>query len=86
MDDYICFYEYAVLFWDEVENKHKEAHGLTYGVSNVDALEKIAKYYGDDNIINISRLYCAVDNKVFEFEYANEWAECNYNFVPAPKE
>lgn len=54
------FYKYQVYFYDEDSNLSRIAKGITAEVTYVDAMKKIARYYGENAIEKIS-LELAVD-------------------------
>lgn len=54
------FYKYQVYFYDEDSNLSRIAKGITAEVTYVDAMKKIARYYGENAIEQVS-LELAVD-------------------------
>lgn len=54
------FYKYQVYFYDEDSNLSRIAKGITAEVTYVDAMKKIARYYGENAIEKVS-LELAVD-------------------------
>ena len=47
------FYWYKVYWFDDFDNKQKTEEGITVGKTVVDAMEKIASYYGEKAIDNV---------------------------------
>lgn len=54
------FYKYQVYFYDEDSNFSRIASGITAEATFVDAMKKIARFYGEDDIEKVS-IELAVD-------------------------
>ena len=56
-----CFYNYTIKYYDEYDMQEKVVSGIVSGESLVEAITKIADYYGDEKII-----------RILDFNYLNE--------------
>lgn len=50
---------YDILFYDDLSEKEVHAYGIVEASSTVEAVSKLASWFGDENIINIERLEAA---------------------------
>ena len=46
-------FAYEVTYWDEINDKEANDHGIVYGDTYVEVNKKIVYYYGEDNIIEL---------------------------------
>lgn len=46
-------FAYEVTYWDEVNDKEENDHGIVHGDTYVKANQKVIYYYGEDNIIEL---------------------------------
>lgn len=47
-------YAYEITYWDEVENKELNDHGIAYGEDYANASKNVADYYGEKNVIELT--------------------------------
>ena len=47
-------YAYEIAYWDEIENKKLNDHGIAYGDDYANVSKNIADYYGEKNIIELT--------------------------------
>lgn len=66
------YYTYRVKFYDSFDEKELEKSGVTYGATYSEAVNRIADYYGDDDIIEVTLR--AIDAN-FVLEMSNETIE-----------
>ena len=48
-----CFFSYTIKYYDELDRAENVITGVVNGNSLIEAITKIADYYGDENIIRI---------------------------------
>ena len=77
-----CFFSYTIKYYDELDRQEKVATGIVYGDSLVEAITRIAEYYGDEKIIRILDFKYLVDTPVLEcidaeFSFPAHF-ECDY--------
>lgn len=46
-------FAYEVTYWDEVNDKEENDHGIAYGDTFAEVNKDIVHYYGEDNIIEL---------------------------------
>ena len=46
-------FAYEVTYWDEINDKEANDHGIVYGDTYVKANQNVIYYYGEDNIIEL---------------------------------
>ena len=46
-------FAYEVSYWDEINDKEANDHGIVYGDTYVKANQNVIYYYGEDNIIEL---------------------------------
>lgn len=61
------FYEYKVKVWNDVSDKEEILYGVVYGEDFSEAVDKLNRYYGKDNIIALS-LASTAEDECYEFE------------------
>ena len=59
-------YEYKILYFNETKEKEEIRVGLVPATSVVDAIYRIASYYGEDEIFEILFLREITDSEVFD--------------------
>ena len=64
------YYQYCVTFWNDDEGQMCTRSGVLCADSFKDAAEKLSKYYGEDQIQDITRLYPFLEGSVLEFDTA----------------
>lgn len=52
------FYIYIMKFYNEYNNETEDIRGITYGESYADAVAKVIKDYGNDNIESLKMIIC----------------------------
>lgn len=77
MDDF-WYYEYAIMYWDEVDYVEEVRTGVVPASSFADAIDQLNKYYGECNIEEIQMLKPIVEGLVLDFEDAKR--DHNVNF------
>ena len=81
------FYQYQIktVVEDEAIDRYQYKEVIRNGVvpanTYIEAIQKIVNYYGDDNIVDITRLKAIFEGDVFEFENAEEEPDFNYKVV-----
>lgn len=45
---------YKIDFWDELDNKNNHDEGFTSGTTLGEGVNRICKFYGNDNVIEIT--------------------------------
>ena len=72
-------FAYEVSYWDEVNDKEENDHGIAYGDSYVEVNKKIVYYYGEDNVIEL---------KLFAISESGEsvLSAMEHNFLPSYEE
>lgn len=72
-------FAYEVSYWDEVNDKKENDHGIAYGNTYEEVNKDIVHYYGEDNIIEL-KLF-ALSEKEDSVLSAME-----HNFLPSYEE
>ena len=72
-------FAYEVTYWDEVNDKKENDHGIAYGNSYVEVNKDIVHYYGEDNLIEL---------KLFAISEQGEsvLSAMEHNFLPSYEE
>lgn len=72
-------FAYEVSYWDEVNDKQENDHGIAYGDSYAEVNKDIVHYYGEDNIIEL---------KLFALSEKGEsvLSAMEHNFLPSYEE
>ena len=77
-----CFFSYTIKYYDELDRAEKVITGAVNGNSLVEAITKIADYYGDEKIVRILDFNYLVDTPVLECKDAEfrfpAHFECDY--------
>ena len=72
-------FAYEVTYWDEVNDKNENDHGIAYGDTYAEANKNVVDYYGEENIIEL-KLF-AIGEKEDSVLSAME-----HNFLPSYEE
>ena len=72
-------FAYEVTYWDEIDNKEANGHGIAFGNTYAEANKNIVDYYGEENVIEL-KLF-AIGEKEDSVISAME-----YNFLPSYEE
>ena len=72
-------FAYEVSYWDEVNVKKENVHGIVYGDTYAEANKKVVYYYGEDNVLEL-KLF-AIGEKEESVLSAME-----HNFLPSYEE
>ena len=72
-------FAYEVTYWDEVNDKKENDHGIVYGKTFAEATKNVVYYYGEDNVLEL-KLF-AIGEK--EDSVISAMA---YNFLPSYEE
>ncbi len=72
-------FAYEVSYWDEIDNKEENDHGIAFGDTYAEANENIVHYYGEDNIIEL-KLFAIGENE------DSVLSAMEYNFLPSYEE
>ena len=72
-------FAYEVCYWDEVNDKEENDHGIAYGDTFAEVNKKIVYYYGEDNVIEL---------KLFALGEKEEsvLSAMEHNFLPSYEE
>lgn len=72
-------FAYEVTYWDEVNDKEENDHGIAYGDTFAEVNKDIVHYYGEDNIIEL---------KLFAISEKGEsvLSAMEHNFLPSYEE
>lgn len=72
-------FAYEIVYWDEVDDKKENDHGIAYGDTYEEVNKDIVRYYGEDNIIEL---------KLFAISEKGEsvLSAMEYNFLPSYEE
>ena len=70
-------FAYEVSYWDEVNNKKENDHGIVYGNTYAEVSKNIVNYYGEENI-NELKLFALTENYVLP--------AMEHNFLPSYEE
>lgn len=70
-------FAYEVYYWDEVNDKEENDHGIAYGDSYAEVNKDIVHYYGEDNIIEL---------KLFAITEQSVLSAMEHNFLPSYEE
>ncbi len=70
-------YIYLAKWWDDCAEQ--TSHGLTFGLNFPDAMDRIVKYFGEENIIGITLTQIG-DGSENVLELSEELAETLTNF------
>ena len=72
-------FAYEVYYWDEINDKEANDHGIAYGDTYVEVNKKIVYYYGEDNVIEL---------KLFALGEKEEsvLSAMEHNFLPSYEE
>ena len=46
-------FAYEVTYWDEVNDKKENDHGIVYGNSYAEVNKNVVYYYGEENVIEL---------------------------------
>ncbi len=76
----IWYYQYEVTLWNSEKCKEEIQAGIVPGTSFSDAMQKLENYYSSD-ILNVTALKAISEGEVFEFEYANESNDFDYEIT-----
>lgn len=47
-------YAYEITYWDEVDHKQLNDHGIVYGEDYAHASKNVANYYGEKDVIELT--------------------------------
>lgn len=72
-------FAYEIVYWDEVDNKNENDHGIVYGDTYAEASKNIIDYYGEENIIEL-KLFAIGENG------ESVLPAMAYNFLPSYEE
>ena len=72
-------FAYEVTYWDEIDNKEANDHGIAFGDTYAEANKNIVDYYGEENVIEL-KLF-AIGEKEDSVISA-----MGYNFLPSYEE
>lgn len=72
-------FAYEIVYWDEVDNKNENDHGIVYGDTYAEASKNIVDYYGEENIIEL-KLFAIGENG------ESVLPAMVYNFLPSYEE
>ena len=72
-------FAYEVSYWDEINDKEANDHGIVYGDTFAEVNKKIVYYYGEDNVIEL---------KLFAISEQGEsvLSAMEHNFLPSYEE
>ena len=57
------FFEYYVLYWDDLSEENTVAKGVVYATGITEAYQKLIKFFGGDNEDNIIKIHVdAIDD------------------------
>ena len=72
-------FAYEVYYWDEINEKEANDHGIAYGDTFAEVNKKIVYYYGEDNVIEL---------KLFAISEKGEsvLSAMEHNFLPSYEE
>ena len=72
-------FAYEVSYWDEVNDKEENDHGIAYGDTYAEVNKNIVDYYGEDNVIEL---------KLFALGEKEEsvLSAMEHNFLPSYEE
>lgn len=72
-------FAYEVSYWDEINDKQENDHGIAYGDTFAEVNKDIVHYYGEDNIIEL---------KLFAISEKGEsvLSAMEHNFLPSYEE
>ena len=72
-------FAYEVSYWDEINDKQENDHGIAYGNTYEEVNKDIVRYYGEDNIIEL---------KLFAISEKGEsvLSAMEHNFLPSYEE
>jgi len=51
------FYEYYILYWDDMSEENTVAKGVVYATSFIEAYQKLIKFFSGENEDNIIKLH-----------------------------
>mgnify|MGYP000908424348 FL=1 len=51
------FYEYYILYWDDMSEENTVAKGIVYATGFTEAYQKLIKFFGGENEDNIIKLH-----------------------------
>ena len=51
------FYEYYILYWDDMSEENTVVKGVVYATSFTEAYQKLIKFFGGENEDNIIKLH-----------------------------
>lgn len=58
MEDKNCYFEYELTFYDsDFDDEQKRLRGVVYATSFADAMCYLSEFYGEDNIVEVKKLY-----------------------------
>lgn len=64
----LYYFKYRIQYWEEVFEKEMNFEGIVAGCDTIEAVKRIVKYYGDENI-NKLEIDCMEDRtEVYELE------------------
>ena len=72
-------FAYEVSYWDEVNDKEENDHGIAYGDTYAEASKNIADYYGEENVIEL-KLFAIGEKEDYVL------SAMAYNFLPSYEE
>ena len=72
-------FAYEVSYWDEINDKEENDHGIVYGNTYAEANKNVVYYYGEDNVIEL---------KLFALGEKEEsvLSAMEHNFLPSYEE
>lgn len=72
-------FAYEVSYWDEINDKEENDHGIAYGDTYEEVNKDIVHYYGEDNVIEL---------KLFALGEKEEsvLSAMEHNFLPSYEE
>lgn len=70
-------FAYEVSYWDEINSKEENDHGIAYGNTYEEVNKDIVHYYGEDNIIEL---------KLFAITEQSVLSAMEHNFLPSYEE
>ena len=72
-------FAYEVYYWDEINEKEANDHGIVYGDTYAEASKNIVDYYGEENVIEL---------KLFAITEQGEsvLSAMEHNFLPSYEE